>query len=210
MILPLLFGLFGSIWFYASNSVLRTGVELLPQRLDEAFSDVNLYIDNTVKQVDHLAVDNFGEVKSGFKSLINETGGEVGTIFDEIKNATRFDDLVSLGRSIAGQVLVFNNQTLVNLESKINKTKEKVVAIKNETENIKVTFAALIQTPGGIRMCGELGSQVCQQLDTTMTEVLTLINQDAVPAPAGDVKLEDVRTLPKDWSTLRVPNVALQ
>ena len=204
MILPLLFGLFGSIWCYASNSVLRTGVELLPQRLDEAFSDVNLYIDNTVKQVDHLAVDNFGEVKLGFKSLINETGGEVGTIFDEIKNATGFDDLVSLGRAIAGQVLVFNNQTLVNLEARINQTKEKVDAVKLATENITTSVADLTQDPSSNPLCLALAGQpsggpTCDDLNTSMNDVLTLINPDAVPAPAGDVELEDVRTLLKDY-----------
>ena len=195
MILPLLFGLFGSIWFYASNSVLRTGVELLPQRLDEAFSDVNLYIDNTVKQVDHLAVDNFREVKSGFKSLIDEAGGEVETIFDEIKNATGFDDLVSLGRSIAGQVLVFNNQTLVNLESKINQTKEKVDAVKLATESIARSVDNLTQDPSSDFCAAIASGTTCRQLSDSMNEVLTLINPDAVPAPAGDVKLEDVRTL---------------
>jgi hypothetical protein len=50
--------------YFASNSALQTGVEQLPQRLEDALDDLDLFFDNTVEQIDHLAGENFDQVSN--------------------------------------------------------------------------------------------------------------------------------------------------
>ncbi len=40
--------------YFASESVLQTGIGQLPERLNDAFDDANLFINNTVGQINHL------------------------------------------------------------------------------------------------------------------------------------------------------------
>jgi hypothetical protein len=39
-------------------------VEQLPQRLEDALDDLDLFFDNTVEQIDHLAGENFDQVSN--------------------------------------------------------------------------------------------------------------------------------------------------
>jgi len=143
MVLPILFGLFGSIWYYASNSVLQTGVEVLPDKIDVAFHDINLYINNTVKQVDHLAVVNFGEVRTQFKVELNNTGDELSQTFDAILEKIEFEHLVNVSRFITDTALQFNDEILEEIKGKTETLKGNVTSLTAQAEAIKVTAQSL-------------------------------------------------------------------
>ena len=143
MVLPILFGLFGSIWFYASNSVLQHGVDDLPDKLDDAFYDINLYINNTVKQVNHLAVLNFGEVRTQFKVELNNTGAELSQTFDSILDEIEFDHLVNVSRFITDTALKFNVEILDEIKGKTGTLKGNVSSLTSKVEGIISTGQTL-------------------------------------------------------------------
>jgi hypothetical protein len=191
MVLPILFGLFGSIWYYASNSVLQTGVEVLPDKIDVAFHDINLYINNTVIQLDHLAVENFGEVRTKFNETLIDTGDELDKTFEEIKTEIHFDEIIDTSTSIIDQSLNFNEGTLKDVQTKIDILKDNATFIKEKVEAIKKSVKELTSDTSS-PLCSALqGELSCVILQSSMAAID--VDPSKVPSPILDsFKIPDV------------------
>ena len=72
-----------------------------------------------MKQVDHLAMDNFKQVKDEFNSTLVDTGDLLGATFADITDKIQFDELVAIVNSIVNVTLSFNTDVLGNLENEI-------------------------------------------------------------------------------------------
>ena len=100
-----------------------------------ALDDVEQYINNTVKQVDHVAVDNFRQVKDEFGRQLQETEGQLVVTFDVIKEGMKFEELVAIVNSIAEDALSFNIVVSGNLKDELAIVTKNVTDIKDQVSH---------------------------------------------------------------------------
>jgi hypothetical protein len=134
----ILFGIFGSVWYIASNSALQNGIEVLPDKLNNAFDDINLYINNTVTQIDHLAKENFDQVKNGFTFEVDISKNLIEIALSDVKEKIYFEDIVDLSESIVQEILSFNSETIEKIKADVGSLNSTLEA------NIK-TFEAKVR-----------------------------------------------------------------
>lgn len=118
-ITTILFGAIGVSCYFATNSALQKGVDDLPERLDFAFTDIEIFLNQTVKQVNYLTNENFVELRTGFDVLMTEAGRNVTQLIDEIKNDISYDELMSYSKYVVNDLINFNNETAVGLSGLI-------------------------------------------------------------------------------------------
>ena len=89
-----------------------------------------------MKQIDHLAIDNFEQVNEQFSFEVNNTKDLMVNILKGIKDDISFEDFINLSESIVQEVLNFNNETIEKIKvdvGSLNATLEenvKMFAIK--------------------------------------------------------------------------------
>ena len=115
----ILFGIFGSVWYIASFSALQNGVQVLPQKHDNAFHDLNLYINNTMKQIEHLTTNNFEQVNDQFSFEVNNAKDLMVNVLKGMKDDIFFEDLINLSESIVQEILNFNNETIEKIKTDV-------------------------------------------------------------------------------------------
>lgn len=62
---------FGVVCAFVTNEHIKDGVEQLPENVTVNLNDVDLYLDNTDKEVDHLLVTNFNELKEFLNNILD-------------------------------------------------------------------------------------------------------------------------------------------
>ena len=174
----ILFGIFGSVWFFASNTVLESGVGALPNKLDVAFDDINLYINNTVKQINHLADDNFDEVRMKFEDELESTGDVLAETFDNITVEIQFDRLVELSEDITRIALTFNNETLAGVDEQMTILNSTVIDLTAMVEVLKADVSSLTDPSSPLCGPGILPSGLgCNELNSSMSSVNVDLSQ---------------------------------
>ena len=91
-----------------------------------------------MKQVDHLAVDNFKQVKDEFNNTLFDTGDQLGVTFEEIKDQIKFEELVAIVNSIVNVTLNFNTDVLGNVKNEVEIVQKNVSEIQSQVSNILV------------------------------------------------------------------------
>ena len=91
-----------------------------------------------MKQVDHLAVDNFKQVKDEFNNTLFDTGDQLGVTFEEIKEQIKFEELVAIVNSVVNVTLSFNTDVLGNVKNEVEIVQKNVSEIQSQVSNILV------------------------------------------------------------------------
>ncbi|XP_065214147.1 prominin-like protein isoform X2 [Planococcus citri] len=102
---------FGVICAFATNEVLEEGVTNLPKNVRTAFTDTELYINNTKKEINTLLVTNFKELE---KTLLNILQASGKIVLDKLTQETNATVLWNLTTIIEGLRIVRNDLTKVN------------------------------------------------------------------------------------------------
>ena len=190
MVTSILFGLFGAIWYYASNSVLSDGIDVLPQKLDDAFDDIDLYINNTVKQVDHLAFDNFKEVRERFNDSMTETEVNLNETMNAIVKEIEFNQLINMTKFVAEKSLNFNDT--------LKAIGERAQALKNSSTDaaeILVEIKKLVwDLTGNDTFCNYSSPTECIVLNASVNAiVINTTSIDGIPISTSAFELKPVR-----------------
>ena len=90
-----------------------------------------------MKQIDHLAVDNFEQLNMQFSFEVAKAETEMNKTFDVIKEDINFERLSKFSESIVHTVSYFNNKTLIDLMLEVEDLNMKV---QNFTAKVIIFF----------------------------------------------------------------------
>lgn len=177
-IVPILFGAIGVSFYFWTNTALQEGVAAFPDRFESALSDINLYLNQTVKQIDHLTNENFNELESGFDSLMNEAGTNVTHLVGDVQEDIHYDKLIGYSMSVINDSLEFNDVTTKEIKELFVVAQTSVDNFKLRSEALKNKITLILSTSG---ICP---GSTCDEL-TTLQDALNLpgINMTSINLP---------------------------
>ena len=95
-------------WLFSANNFTNQGLNNLPDNIHTVVSDADLFIDNTVMELEHVSDKNYNEFAMNVKGNIDQ----VKTMFQE----TMDEAIITLSISNLTGLADFFNKTLVEFE----------------------------------------------------------------------------------------------
>ncbi|XP_043200712.1 prominin-like protein isoform X4 [Amphibalanus amphitrite] len=147
LVLLVLFGLVAS---FVVNEYIEQGVKEVPSRLNLAVDDVELYAQNTKKEVNHLLRDNYRELQSVLDESLDKCGDRVKAKLANISRAVAVDDL-----TVIAEGLKDIRQDLNSIASQTQRLQERADQLQVGLQSVQGELQQLLL------LCN---SPTCQQL----------------------------------------------
>ena len=96
LVILLVFGTLSMAWFFSANNFMFAGVEDLPNNLENVAFDIDLFLNNTAEELDHVAKVNFKEFKDQVNLDIEEAKDEFEKMVNKVTEAIEFQEMVDI------------------------------------------------------------------------------------------------------------------
>merc|ERR1711983_193793 len=96
MVILLVCGALSMAWFFSANNFMFAGVEDLPNNLENVAFDIDLFLNNTAEELEHVAKVNFKEFKDQVNQTIDEAKDGFVEMVEKVTEAIEFQEIVNI------------------------------------------------------------------------------------------------------------------
>ena len=133
------FSLWGMIWHFTATSYMGDGVRSLPRDIDYVVTDMQRFINNTVKETYHLKTVNYDlDLRNGFGMGMDELAGHMEDLqTDQLySRSCKIDYLVDVPVLAQEIVLKFENQNQSDIVEKLEYLREEIKPVDTAVSDL--------------------------------------------------------------------------
>ncbi|EEB12500.1 prominin, putative [Pediculus humanus corporis] len=143
--------LFGVVCAFVTNEHMKEGIEQLPEKVSTNLVDTKLYLDNTKKEVNHLLVINYQELKNHLGHRIDDAGEIVKNQLAVVSHAVALSNLTNL---VSGMEIIKND--LASIQKSTEKLQELALTLGDYLDVTRDELLQELYNCKDIAACREL------------------------------------------------------
>jgi hypothetical protein len=106
-------------WYFAANNFAQDGLERLPDNFDILAGDLDLFVNNTVMELEHVTGANLDELQDNIENDINDAVDSLDSLVLKLVNNTGLSDLIKIADFFNSTAQGFVNQKKDELTVKL-------------------------------------------------------------------------------------------
>ena len=95
-------GTLSMAWFFSANNFMFAGVEDLPNNLKDVAIDLDLFLNNTATELEHVAKDNYDEFRTQVEKDIEKAKGGFEQMVNQVTDIIQFQEMVNIAEFLNG------------------------------------------------------------------------------------------------------------
>ena len=128
-------------WFFSANTVALDGLNGLPDNVQTIVNDSQLFIDNTVEDLEYVTKTNFDEFSDNINTDIDQISENVNKTIDSVIEQINFNKLVDISKFLTNLATDFNENKLPEWDGVLKKLTDQLVSIDDKATDFKNTVA---------------------------------------------------------------------
>ena len=146
LVILLVFGTLSMAWFFSANNFMFAGVEDLPNNLENVAFDLDLFLNNTAEELEHVAKVNFNEFKDQVKQDIDEAKDGFEQMVTDVTEKIEFQEMLNIAQFLNGTAYEYKEEQ-VKFASDLDTIGETVSDISSLITRFKGTIYPFCAVP---------------------------------------------------------------
>eukprot|EP00092_Neocalanus_flemingeri_P090167 GFUD01114177.1.p1 GENE.GFUD01114177.1~~GFUD01114177.1.p1 ORF type:complete len:884 (-),score=196.30 GFUD01114177.1:68-2719(-) len=147
----------GCMWFFLGAKTSQSGLDKIPEDIQDILHDGDLYMNNTVDELRYLLQENFDEVIVEFQDALSKVGANFKDFTETMKNEIQLHIIIDEASSF---VELITNYTAI--QGQMTSVLDSYTSMTTSLENIKKVADA--ELPDGLG-CLTSSSEICNALN---------------------------------------------